>query len=84
MNTYPPTTLLPYYPYSSSTNEIDIIIFDLWNEHLMLEWSGKINDQALAQHLHITAAVIEYWESVITKINKDEVQKRRSISNKDS
>ena len=80
MTYYPSTTLLPPSPM----DELDCIIFDHWNRHLELELATPYNFQQTEQHLEITAAIIDYWEEVISEINTDEIRKRRLNSDKDS
>ncbi len=79
MTFYPDTTLLP----PSSLDKLDFIIYDLWNRHLELELASTHNQQKTDQHLEITAAIIDYWEEVISEINTDEIRKRRFNSSKD-
>jgi len=71
---YPPTTLPLSYP---GFGEIDLIIFALWHKHLELELSKTLSEPHLDQHLEVTAAIIEYWEGVLTEINTYEIQQRR-------
>ena len=80
MNFYPDTTLLP----PSSINELDIIIYTLWNKHLELELVSPHSEVQTVQHLEVTAVIIDYWEEVISEINTDEIRKRRLSSSKDS
>lgn len=73
MTFYPDTTLLPPSPM----DELDYIIFEQWNRHLELELVSPYNAKQTEQHLEITAAIIDYWEEVITKVNTNEIRKRR-------
>ena len=78
--TYYPTTLLPPSPM----DELDVVIFALWNKHLELELASPYNSKQTEQHLEVTAATIDYWEEVITEINTNEIRKRRLNSSQDS
>jgi len=77
---YPDTTLLPPSPM----DEIDYIIFAQWNRHLDLELASPYNKIQTEQHLEVTAAIIDYWEEVISEINTNEIRKRRLNSSQDS
>ncbi len=77
------TTPLPYYPPPSSS-ALDCIIFRLWNKHLELELASPYDSIQTLQHLDVTAAIIDYWEEVISEVNTDEIRKRRLSSDKDS
>jgi hypothetical protein len=83
MSFFTATDLLPYYP-SPPFQEIDHIIIRLWDRHLELELSSPYDNTQTVQHLEVTAALIDYWEEVLTEINDDEIKQRRSDSNKDA
>jgi len=80
---YSATDLLPYYP-SPPFLEIDHIIIRLWDRHLELELASKYDTIKTAQHLEVTAALIDYWEEKLTEVNDYEIQQRRSNSYKSS
>ena len=47
-----------------------------------LELSSTLNNVKTAQHLDVTAAIIDYWEEKLSEINDYEIQQRRFSSNK--
>ena len=75
------TTLLPSSP-SPPFKSIDDIVFYLWDRHLELELSSTMDDVKTAQHLDVTAAIIDYWEEKLSEINDYEIQQRRFSSSK--
>jgi len=79
--TFKPTTPLPSYS-SPPFKSIDDIVFYLWDRHLELELSSTLNNVKTAQHLDVTAAIIDYWEEKLSEINDYEIQQRRFSSNK--
>ena len=79
--TYYPTTLLPPSP---SIQEIDHLIMNLWAFHLEIELVGGSEKKDVIQHLEVTAAVIDYWEEVLSGINQNEIRKRRFNSDKNN
>ena len=81
-NSYSGTTLLP--PYSSPPyDDINHIIYKMWDEYLEIEFANKERSQASLQYLEITAVVIDYWEQKLLEVNVDEIRQRRSSVDKD-
>jgi hypothetical protein len=73
------TTLLP----SSSTppyDDINQIIYKMWDQYLEIEFALKRDSSVKIQQLELTAVIIDYWEEKILEVNVDEIRKRRSGS----
>ena len=81
MSSYP-DTLLPYYP--PPFRDIEHIIFSLWDRHLELEYDLNGSGIHMNQHLDVTAAVIDFWDEILSEINTYEIQQRRSNSSKNT
>ena len=79
-NLYTGTTLLPSYS-SPPYDDINHIIYKMWDEYLEIEFTYKERTQVRVQYLEITAAIIDYWEEKLLEVNIDEIRKRRSDSN---
>jgi len=74
-------TLLPLFP-TAPFEDIDHIIFKLWDDHLEMELASPHSKIKNQQHLDVTAAVIDYWEEKLIEINDYEIQQRRLNSTK--
>jgi hypothetical protein len=49
----------------------------MWCEYLQFEYSFPQENNLTKQRLEFTAAVIDYWEEILSEINDHEIQKRR-------
>jgi len=71
------TTLLP--PNSAPPyDDINHIIYKMWDEYLEIEFTNKERSQVVLQHLELTAGIIDYWEEKLSEVNVDEIRRRRS------
>ncbi len=81
-NRYRGTTLLP--PYSPPPyDDINHIIFRMWDQYLEIEFIYKDRSKVSLQHLELTSVIIEYWEQKLLEVNVDEIRKRRSDRDQD-
>ena len=76
--TYYPTTPLPHYSTKQfNFHLVEEIICSMWCEYLQFEYSFSQENNLTKQRLEFTAAVIDYWEEILSEINDHEIQKRR-------
>jgi|APSaa5957512576_1039674.scaffolds.fasta_scaffold340656_2 hypothetical protein len=67
----PPNSVPPY-------DDINHIIYKMWDEYLEIEFTNKERSQVVLQHLELTAGIIDYWEEKLSEVNVDEIRRRRS------